>query len=229
MTTPRRQISFFEFICILLLILIATFTAVKAFTPAARGVSPSILRDARPMHGDWVSLAESAAKDYWTHRPGGNWTDACDPGSVTVFSSAIKKRETYGQAVINGCRSFKHPFLVVYPAAEDVGWLYFCSIVVHEYGHLLGHKHDRKHRSDIMYPVIDNFNLQTGVCDRYTPAAGTYLEIPVVPVGKTEAGKNCESSTVSPKSSDRYDMIGKPDERGYERWLLKQSRSSLTE
>jgi len=95
----------------------------------------------------WVPRAQHIAVDYWHAVPCGGeasvaWA-ALDPdtNAASTWSNPIS---SYGAPQLNsGC-------VVDFNATEAFSWPMFCTVMVHEYGHLLGRRHVPD-RNDVMY------------------------------------------------------------------------------
>jgi len=114
----------------------------------------------------WTKRAEAAAADYWSKRG-----RSCDSGTVRV--KLVPNRAVPGDALttVGGCLAWGEEYetmpdesvIRISRHARQVGWLHFCSLVIHEYGHLLGLEHSRK-RGNIMFPGVRGKNLQRRAC-----------------------------------------------------------------
>jgi hypothetical protein len=112
----------------------------------------------------WADRAETVATDYWAARG-----LSCAPGKVVQ----VKVKPGLGSDGITtqgGCLdeegyvdSVDDTTILMSRHSVRVGWVYFCSLVIHEYGHLLG-LHHSKNRKSIMYPHVKGKNLARKAC-----------------------------------------------------------------
>jgi hypothetical protein len=112
----------------------------------------------------WGDRAEKVATDYWAARG-----LSCAPGKV-VQVKVKGGLGSDGLTTQGGCLdqegyvdSVDDTAILMSRHAVRVGWVYFCSLVIHEYGHQLGlhHSHNRK---SIMWPVVKGKNLARKAC-----------------------------------------------------------------
>jgi hypothetical protein len=102
-----------------------------------------------PVGGAAMQLAEQIAVQHWGWAPCGgnvsiNWT-TLDP-SLNALSTWWNPIAAYGNPQANAdCQ-------IALNESQSFDWPMFCTILVHEFGHLTGHQHVAD-PSDVMYPT----------------------------------------------------------------------------
>ena len=111
--------------------------------PATAGASPDPERD--PLVRHWLTVA----KDHWDRSP------ACVGGVGVVAAEWLRGGSAWAYSSPDGCWIALNPD--AYPApggADPVAWrTAMCSVVAHEWGHLLGVPHSSDPAS-LMYPFV---------------------------------------------------------------------------
>lgn len=121
-------------------------TAVMTAPAAASAGSP----DRFPVAGRAIATAQSIARAHWG-------LDACG-GQVALswadLSADLNGDSTWSNPTADGVYddpSANYACAVRLNANRDFGWPELCTVVVHEYGHLTGHRH-RDDPDDVMAP-----------------------------------------------------------------------------
>src|SRR5580765_8543039 len=110
-----------------------------------------------------VARAQSIARAYWGVDPCG--------GAVGVSWAALGPDTNASSTWENPVGAYDDPAEnadceIVFNSAQDWDWPRFCTVLVHEYGHLSGHPHSSD-RGDVMYPY---YQQPVAPCD-LAPAA----------------------------------------------------------
>jgi hypothetical protein len=128
--------------------LLAT-AAVALADPPATVSGP--LSDAQrfPVDGAAMIEARAIADDYWDADPchghvAISWR-SINP-HISAISAWLNPRGAYADPADNGHCT------VTFNPAQTFDWPMFCTVFVHEFGHLTGHQHVRD-RNSVMYPV----------------------------------------------------------------------------
>ena len=127
-----------------------------------------------------AQTAADIAAAYWGQAPCSGQVEvawsALD-GDVNASSSWENPVGPYDDPAENSaCR-------IVFNATSDWDWPKFCTVLVHEYGHLTGHPHSDD-RSDVMYPY---YQQPVGQCAPSAPAPRA--AVAAVSAAKKPAGR----------------------------------------
>ena len=131
--------------------------ATLALAPAARAA------DAAPVDDGQVQAAANIAKTYWHATPCADqvaitWTPmAATTNATSTWANPV---DAYSAPAENAQCS------VAFNSALPWDWTRFCSILVHEYGHLTGHPHSGD-ADDVMYPY---YVKPVAECQAWAPA-----------------------------------------------------------
>jgi len=126
---------------------LATFAALAAAAPAGAGAAvddPAPVRFAPGTPN--MAAAQQIARDHWGVDPcGGAIEVAWSPDEPTVNARATWRnpRSAYDAPAENSQCS------IAFNPAQSFDWPKFCTVLVHEYGHLAGHDHVQD-RADLM-------------------------------------------------------------------------------
>jgi hypothetical protein len=142
------------------LVVCAPAAASAGAARAGRNAAPRLASPAA------ISTAEAVAAAYWG-------TEACSgdveiawrarPRYVNAISSWANPRTAYGEPARNfDCR-------VEFNPRATWTWAKFCTVLVHEFGHLTGHRHSPDPH-DVMAPLLAD-PLPACVAARRAPAA----------------------------------------------------------
>lgn len=123
--------------------------AVALADPPAPTPGPPSGAERFPANGAAMIEAQAIADDYWG-------TDPCH-GHVAISWRSINPRISAISAWMNPHGAYADPVdnrrcTVTFNPAQAFDWPMFCTVFVHEFGHLTGHRHVRDH-NDVMYPI----------------------------------------------------------------------------
>jgi hypothetical protein len=141
--TPTR-------VCVLVFMLLTGLALGAA--PAVARAAPSGSPAARyPVGSPGMSVAITIAQRYWgADACGGvvtlSWSTA-DPPSINARAGWFNPVDFYAAPELN------HDCSIVFNANAWLPWPRFCTVVVHEWGHLTGHPHSAD-PNDVMAPVM---------------------------------------------------------------------------
>jgi hypothetical protein len=103
-----------------------------------------------PVGGPAMQQARALADKHWGFDPCGtsvaiSW-DSLDP-SINATSTWWNPSDPYNNPQENNhCQ-------VQFNVNQAFDWPMFCTVFVHEFGHLAGHQHNQSDSADVMYPV----------------------------------------------------------------------------
>ncbi len=123
-----------------------TLTVTAAITaPAAASAGAP---DRFPVDGPAMAQAQSIARVHWG-------ADACSGQVALAWTTELGTEVAARASWSNPLSTYDHPVAnlncaIRFNAAADFDWLKFCTVVVHEYGHLTGHRHSDD-PGDVMY------------------------------------------------------------------------------
>jgi hypothetical protein len=141
----------------------ATHTAADS---AAASAQSNVVEFA--VNSDAMVRAELIAVEYWNSSPCGgdvsvSWA-ALDP-SINATSNWWNPTQAYGNAAANSNCT------ITFNQAQAFDWPMFCTVMVHEIGHLTGHQHVTDATS-VMYPVyVTPIPQCTGTAPGAAPAS----------------------------------------------------------
>jgi hypothetical protein len=137
------------------------------------------------VNSDAMVQAELIAVEYWNSSPcGGDVTvvwGSLDP-SINATSDWWNPTEAYGNPAANrNCT-------ITFNQVQDFDWPMFCTVMVHEIGHLTGHQHVTDDTS-VMYPVyVAPIPQCTGAGPGAPVAAVAHASTKATPAVKRTAG-----------------------------------------
>lgn len=149
-----------------------------------------------------IRAAYALAVGYWHRTPcagnvGFSWNDAASSRIATAYWSADDSRDP---ARYTDCHIVLHR-----EAGTD--WAKFCTIVVHEVGHLTGHGHVRD-RGNVMYPFYVG---PRGPCIRPQPTTApeqTPPQAPAVPAPPTPPAPTPPAAPKPPPPNPLAQLLG---------------------
>lgn len=116
-----------------------------------------------PAEASFASDAQAVAAPYWKKRVAER--DFCGRRRVAVVEDADILG--WGVTVQDGCRIARRrgvkAEIHILPVARYLGFLWYCSIVIHEYGHLVGREHSPD-PENVMHSPITERNLKRRAC-----------------------------------------------------------------
>jgi hypothetical protein len=108
--------------------------------------------------------AKQKAAKYW--KPKIKPKNFCEASAVRVKHSK-NLGGVWGLAPLYGCRGYnlygKTPVIKILKTVKQSGWVWYCSLVIHEYGHVVGRDHS-KNPKNIMHSTISTKNLKRRAC-----------------------------------------------------------------
>ncbi len=123
--------------------------AVSADSAAGTAATASADASAFPVNSAAMAKAELIAVEYWNTTPCSGQVSvswgSLDP-TINASSNWWNPTEAYGNAAANSQCS------IVFNQYQKFDWPMFCSVMVHEIGHLTGHEHVAD-KTSVMYPV----------------------------------------------------------------------------
>lgn len=125
---------------------------------AALALSPWAAETAEAhVSAKWQRKAAQVAYRYWKkQRPK---RAICHPAQVKIKQTQGKPNGHWAFAPLDVCaKSDRKPWIKVWHKAGKYGWTTYCSLIVHEWGHLIGLKHSKK-KTDVMHPVVGPKNF----------------------------------------------------------------------
>ncbi|HEU4657151.1 MAG TPA: matrixin family metalloprotease [Capillimicrobium sp.] len=129
--------------------LLAAAVSIVTLAPAAAAQAPDAPAERYAVGSPAMAAAQEIARAYWGTDPCGGvvtieWT-RLEP-NVNALSSWTVTGGPYDDPETN------HDCTIEFNTQMDFTWAKFCTVLVHEYGHLVGHPHvDDEH--DLMSPV----------------------------------------------------------------------------
>jgi predicted Zn-dependent protease len=121
-----------------------------ALLVAQPGVSVAYAQDGNDALMQVTAAARTVASEYWR-------AEACG-SQVQVRWIAMRTKMNAISSWISAGSQYEHPELnqdcrIAFNSNQLWTWPKFCAVMVHEYGHLLGHAH-QDDPADVMYPFF---------------------------------------------------------------------------